>query len=72
MGLNNQFTEEEIKKMGMIAGIIWFIFFMLLFITFLVLKLTGVVAWSWIWVTAPFWIPCAIGFVLNCFGIGPK
>jgi hypothetical protein len=28
-----------------------------LFITFLVLKLTGVINWSWWWVTAPLWIP---------------
>ena len=27
----------------------------LLFIAFLVLKLTGVIAWSWLWVTAPLW-----------------
>ena len=33
----------------------------LLFITFLVLKLTGVINWSWIWVTAPLWIPFSIG-----------
>lgn len=29
----------------------------LLFITFLVLKLTNVITWSWWWVTAPIWIP---------------
>lgn len=29
----------------------------LLFIIFLVLKLCGVIAWSWWWVTAPLWIP---------------
>lgn len=28
-----------------------------LFLVFLVLKLTGVIAWSWWWVTAPLWIP---------------
>lgn len=28
-----------------------------LFIVFLVLKLVGVIAWSWWWVTAPLWIP---------------
>jgi Flp pilus assembly protein TadB len=28
-----------------------------LFIVFLVLKLTGVVAWSWVWVLAPLWVP---------------
>ena len=32
----------------------------LLFITFLVLKLTGVIGWSWWWVTAPLWIPLAL------------
>ena len=32
----------------------------LLFVVFLVLKLTGVIAWSWWWVTAPLWGPLAI------------
>ena len=32
----------------------------LLFIVFLVLKLTGVIAWSWWWVTCPLWAPLAI------------
>jgi len=27
----------------------------LLFLVFLVLKLTGVINWSWIWVFAPLW-----------------
>ncbi len=27
-----------------------------LFIVFLILKLTGVIAWSWWWVTCPMWI----------------
>jgi hypothetical protein len=30
-------------------------FFSLLFVVFLVLKLTGVIGWSWWWVTAPLW-----------------
>ena len=29
----------------------------LTFITFLVLKLCGVISWSWWWVTAPLWLP---------------
>ena len=29
----------------------------ILFIVFLILKLTGVIAWSWWWVTSPLWIP---------------
>jgi hypothetical protein len=27
---------------------------------FIVLKLCGVIAWSWWWVLAPFWIPLVI------------
>lgn len=27
------------------------------FVVFLVLKLTGVIGWSWWWVTSPLWIP---------------
>lgn len=40
----------------------------LLFLVFLVLKLTGVIAWSWWWVTAPLWIPFAVfgAFSLGC------
>jgi len=40
---------------------------MLLFITFLVLKLTGVIGWSWWWVTVPLWgglVIAAIAFAL--------
>lgn len=31
-----------------------------LFLLFLALKLTGVIAWSWWWVTAPLWAGFAI------------
>lgn len=32
----------------------------LLGIAFVILKLTGVIAWSWWWVLAPFWAPTVI------------
>ena len=32
----------------------------LLFVLFLALKLCGVIAWSWWWVTAPLWVPIAL------------
>jgi hypothetical protein len=32
----------------------------LLAIVFIVLKLTKVIAWSWLWVTCPLWIPIAL------------
>ena len=31
-----------------------------LFIVFLILKLTGNIDWSWWWVTSPLWIPIAL------------
>ena len=36
----------------------------LLFLVFLVLKLTNVITWSWWWVTAPLWIPVALAVVI--------
>ena len=35
----------------------------ILFVVFLVLKLTDAIDWSWWWVTAPLWIPIALGIV---------
>lgn len=41
----------------------------ILFLIFLVLKLTNYITWSWLWVTAPLWIPAAIilGFLIIVF-----
>lgn len=38
-----------------------------LFLIFLILKLTGNIDWSWWWVTSPLWIPLAL--VLSIMGI---
>jgi hypothetical protein len=38
-----------------------------IFIVFLILKLTGNIDWSWWWITSPLWIP--IAFVLSIFFI---
>jgi hypothetical protein len=41
-----------------------------LFFIFLVLKLTGVISWSWWWIFAPLWIPFAfVGVILAIAGI---
>lgn len=34
-------------------------------IVFIVLKLCGVIDWSWLWVLSPFWIPAAIVIVVG-------
>lgn len=38
-----------------------------LFLIFLVLKLVGVISWSWWWVTAPLWIPAAVVLLFVMF-----
>jgi hypothetical protein len=42
----------------------------ILFLIFLVLKLTNYINWSWWWVTAPLWIPAiAIILIVGVIGI---
>lgn len=36
----------------------------LLFIVFMVLKLTKLIDWSWWWVSSPLWLPFVVGLVL--------
>lgn len=35
----------------------------LLTIVFIILKLTGVIAWSWLWVLSPMWISLALSLL---------
>jgi hypothetical protein len=35
-----------------------------LFLIFLTLKLTGSIAWSWVWITAPLWGGFLLFFIL--------
>ncbi len=37
----------------------------LLGVAFVVLKLVGVIDWSWWWVTLPFWGPTALGIAIG-------
>ena len=39
----------------------------ILALIFIVLKLTGCITWSWVWVLAPLWIDFIIGVII--FGI---
>ena len=40
-----------------------------LFLVFLVLKLTNYIDWSWWWVTAPLWIPILIIGIIGLMAI---
>ena len=33
-------------------------------VLFIAFKLAGVIAWPWVWVLAPFWIPLAVAAVV--------
>jgi hypothetical protein len=39
--------------------------FMVVLVVFLILKLSGLVAWSWFWVLAPLWIEVALWLLLG-------
>jgi len=39
-------------------------FFSLLTVAFIVLKLVGVISWSWVWVLAPLWGSVALGVLI--------
>ena len=47
--------SKDAEKTSAGIGIGW-----VLFIVFLILKLTGTITWSWWWVTAPLWAPLAL------------
>ncbi len=38
-------------------------------IVFIILKLVGVINWSWIWVLCPFWIPITLLILVVIFGL---
>lgn len=37
---------------------------LMVFLVFLVLKLTSVADWPWIWVVAPLWVPLSIVLIM--------
>lgn len=57
--------KEKIRGSANSSGGVGFLG--LLTIVFIVLKLTEVIAWSWLWVLAPLWFPTAIGLVVLLF-----
>lgn len=48
-------VEKKGAGMGFLGG---------LTLLFIALKLTGVVAWSWMWVLAPLWIPWLVILII--------
>lgn len=57
MSKNNVAVQTQSQSAGVgFAG--------LLTIAFIVLKLTGVITWSWLWVLSPIWISFALSIVV--------
>lgn len=54
--------NKEVTVRGMSASTI-------LGIAFIILKLCGVIQWSWLWVLAPFWIPFVLFIILLLIAI---
>lgn len=52
MSDNSNFANAGIGPVGLLG------------VAFVVLKLTGVIGWSWWWVTAPFWGGFALGLTM--------
>jgi len=61
-----QMDPQDQAKYSFISGMVMFVICVLIAVTFMVLKLTGVIAWGWLWVFAPIWIPMAIGNIVWC------
>lgn len=55
--------EIATKKMKIKLGC-FSLFIILLSILFITLKLTGVIAWSWLWVLSPLWLPAVVTFCI--------
>lgn len=36
----------------------------LLAVAFIVLKILGLITWSWMWVLSPLWIPAVVGLLM--------
>lgn len=61
MSKNNVAVQTQSQSAGVgFAG--------LLTIAFIVLKLTGVITWSWLWVLSPIWISFAL-FIVIALGV---
>lgn len=55
-------NKTVIKKQGLS-------FSSLLTIIFIVLKLIGVIEWSWVWVLSPLWISVGLSLVIYLIGM---
>ena len=53
------------------AGLIMFVFMLVICVIFVVAKIFGVIDWSWWWVACPVWAPFSVGLIMLLCGIKP-
>lgn len=58
------FEEDRKNKISKEVRYVSVSFYDLLALAFIVLKLCGVISWSWLWVLAPIWMPIALALGL--------
>ena len=56
--MSNNENKTVVKKQGLSLSTV-------LTLIFVVLKLIGVIDWSWVWVLAPFWIGAILSLVFG-------
>lgn len=61
------YDPDTQKKVSLIT----FVFVMVLCLLFVAAKIFGFIAWSWLWVFCPLWIPCVLGIILTLVRISP-
>jgi uncharacterized ion transporter superfamily protein YfcC len=64
MEFNPKKSNSEVSKSTLGSSII-----ITLFIVFVTFKLTGVINWSWWWVTSPLWLPLASALALMIMAV---
>lgn len=67
MGMYDNYDPEMQKQAGMIG----FIFMLIVCLIFVAAKVFGFITWSWLWVFCPVWGPMALGLVLLILGVRP-
>ena len=66
------YTHEELMLLMKMKVISFILIMITIFLS--ILKLVGLIAWSWLWVLAPIWIPAvlAIPFIIICICLAWK
>lgn len=66
--INTEVTKNEKKKRGFTLKK-WFAAVLIVFLIFLILKITRKINWPWIWVLSPLWIGVFFAIFFTSFAV---